>query len=226
MLIEVLCEDRSSEEVLAHFLGESLKRRRQRHRLMIHPHRGLGYLPHNLQERPETNKTGLYDLLPAKLRAYEKLSSRYDILLVVVHDADQTDPDFYYQRLEFLIRHLCPHAFFVIGISVEEMEAWLLGDPEAILAAYPQADRAIWENYTQDSVCGTWERLAYMIEGPKKGRSLVDLGYPAVGIYKGEWARKIAPYLQLDRNRSPSLHTFMRRFEQILSRAEQASPAS
>ena len=37
---------------------------------------------------------------------------------------------------------------------------------------------------------------------------LIEIGYPAVGQYKYEWAGKIAPHLDLSRNRSPSFKRF------------------
>lgn len=228
MLIEVLCEDKSSVPVLRQLLGAELQARPggQDHSIAYHPHRGLGFLPENLEARPHPSKTGLYDLLPAKLRAYQSLAPDYRLLLVVVHDADQRDPDASYQRLEALLRRLAPAHYFVIGLAVEELEAWLLGDFAAIQAAYPQADYEHWSRYEQDAVCGTWEQLARILEGRKKAGQLMRLGYPAVGIYKGEWASKIAPHLEASRNKSPSLHAFLQRFRQILQRAEEAGDRS
>jgi iron-sulfur cluster repair protein YtfE (RIC family) len=60
------------------------------------------------------------------------------------------------------------------------MEAWMLGDEKAVLAAYPDANRAILRSYDQDSICGTWEVLARAIHGAK-AEQIIRLGYPAVG---------------------------------------------
>ncbi len=221
MLIEVLSEDRSAIPVLEHFLGEEVKRRKQKYGMNFRPHRGIGRLADDPHCPPAINKTGLYDLLPAKLRAYEKLSKKFNILLVVVHDADEKDEDSFYQQLEYLFRTFSPSHFFVIGIAVEEVEAWLLGDFQAIQKAYPTADKKMWQTYRQDSVCGTWELLARIVEGKKRAKELIRLGYPAVGIYKSEWAKNIAPYLVAERNRSPSFRKFFTRFRNILSLAEE-----
>lgn len=48
----------------------------------------------------------------------------------------------------------------VFCIAVEEMEAWLMGDREALLCAYPKAKESVLKEYKQDSICGTWEVLA------------------------------------------------------------------
>lgn len=222
MRIEVLCEDKSSVPVLRQLLGAALKGRPrgQDHQIYYHPHRGLGFLAPDLKSRPIPSKSGLYDLLPAKLRAYQSLAPDQQILIVVVHDSDENDPHAYYRQLEYLFRSLSPDHYFVIGIAVEELEAWLMGDFAAIQQAYPEADRDRWSRYQQDSVCGTWEELAYVLEGRKKAQQLIRLGYPAVGIYKGEWAQRIAPYMDARRNRSPSLQSFLQRFDAILTRAE------
>ncbi|MDD7401354.1 MAG: hypothetical protein SPK23_02280 [Eubacteriales bacterium] len=222
MRIEVLCEDKSSVPVLRELLAAELDQRPsgQDHRIYYHPHRGLGFLPADLQARPLASQTGLYDLLPAKLRAYQSLAPDLKMLIVVVHDSDDKNPDTCYQQLEYLFRRLSPDHYFVIGIAVEELESWLMGDFVAIQQAYPQADRERWSRYQQDSICGTWEQLAFVLEGRKKAQQLIRLGYPAVGIYKSEWAQRIAPFMDAQRNRSPSLQLFLKRFNAILSRAE------
>ena len=184
--------------------------------LDIHPHRGKGYIPANLFEKPEYSRSGLLNLLPAKLRAYSHLDRDEALIVCVVLDSDDDDKDCLYQKIEALIRHCAPENFFVIGISVEEMEAWLLGDPLAIRQAFPEADTSLLKTYSQDSVCGTWELLAQIIEGREKGRELAHIGYPAVGIFKAKWAESIAPWLDPERNQSPSLKNFLDRFRSIV----------
>ena len=51
----------------------------------------------------------------------------------------------------------------VFCIAIKEMEAWLLGDLNAIEAAYPQVRKTYIRSYTQDGICDTWEVLANMI---------------------------------------------------------------
>jgi hypothetical protein len=87
------------------------------------------------------------------------------------------------------------------------MEAWLLGDRTAITTAYPRAKTKILNKYRQDSICGTWELLADAIH--KGGAAaLKKEGWPAPGRAKCKWAKKIAPHIDVDANRSQSFGVF------------------
>ena len=141
----------------------------------------------------------------------------------MVLDSDDDDVDKLYQKIEALIRQTAPGRFFVIGISVEEMEAWLLGDPVALHQAFPEADLSLLKTYSQDSICGTWELLAQILEGREKGQELARIGYPAVGIFKAKWAESIAPWLDPERNKSPSLQLFLKRFRSIVQLAAETA---
>lgn len=224
MLIEVLCEDLSFRPILEKVLGDIVSSRNARgrkHELHIHPHRGKGYIPKDLYQKPKFERSGILDMLPAKLRAYQRCVAIRPMLVVVVLDADDDDPDQLYQNLEFQIRKFNPDNLFVIGIAVEEMEAWLMGDWTAIVRAYPDANHKAWKRYKQDSVEGTWEALADVTEGKKKRRKLEEEGYPAVGSYKYRWATRISRYIDPVRNESPSFRKFYERFQRILDRAEE-----
>jgi len=92
-------------------------------------------------------------------------------------------------------------------IAVEEGEAWYLGDINAIKIAYPQAKSAILDSYINDSICGTWEKLADAIyRGGAK--QLSKLGGASVGQEKTVWAENISPQMNVDINRSPSFGYF------------------
>jgi hypothetical protein len=150
---------------------------------------------------------GLLDLLPAKLRAYSEVLDPTSNLVVVLMDSDEADPADLRSDLERLCARSAPGLRCVVGLSTEEMEAWLLGDPQALLAAYPDADRTALSAYRQDSVCGTWEWMARVIL-KNRATALIREGYPLVGIRKREWADRISPHLDPSRNRSPSFRRF------------------
>ena len=98
-----------------------------------------------------------------------------------------------------------PETYFCIAI--EEGEAWLMGDISAIKLAYPKAKDSILNAYENDSICGTWERLADAIY--KGGASaLSSKGSHAVGTEKSLWAKQICPHMDVDRNKSPSFCAF------------------
>ena len=116
-----------------------------------------------------------------------------------------------------------PAPVTLFRIAIEESEAWLLGDPDAVMAAYPNARRAVLDRYVQDSVCGTWEALADAVH-PDGAARLKRLGYPAAGAAKSEWAEKIAPHMDVERNRSKSFQVF-RDGVRRLAAGPQNSPA-
>ena len=94
----------------------------------------------------------------------------------------------------------------VVGISTEEIEAWVLGDKKAIIEAYPDSKKEVLDSYVQDSVCGTWEILCRAIS--ENAEELIDIGYPAIGHYKALWTENISKYMMPQRNESPSFNTF------------------
>ena len=106
-------------------------------------------------------KTGkLLNDLPMYMRAFDKkLQGMEQTALVVVLDNDKRDVDHFRKELENIAignMILCDYAFC---IAVKEMEAWLLGDVEAIRAAYPRVKMQHMKKYEQDAICDTWEIL-------------------------------------------------------------------
>ena len=96
-----------------------------------------------------------------------------------------------------------PRPKTLFRIAIEECEAWFLGDRPALTAAYPNAKASVLDCYTQDSNCGTWEVLADAIH-PGGAMPLKQAGYPPAGMAKCEWARNIAPHMDVDSNESKS----------------------
>ena len=213
MHFEVLVEDRSGgtivEALLTNLLADG------GHTLCIRPHRGKGEFPRDPSAWPARMSAGLLDLLPAKLRAYAAVLDPASNAIVVLMDSDDADPEALRNRIEGLCGRYAQTLPRVVALSVEEMEAWMLGDPEAIFAAYPEADRKTLGNYRQDSICGTWECLARVLL-QEAAPSLIQEGYPLVGIRKHEWADAIAPHLEPSRNRSPSFQRFSADIAKVL----------
>jgi hypothetical protein len=205
MHFEILVEDRSGGTVVEALLSRMLAG--GGHTFGIRPHRGKGEFPHDPSIRPARMSAGLLDLLPAKLRAYAAVLDPAETAVVVLMDSDNEDPEPLRERIAGLCERYAKSLPRVVALSVEEMEAWLLGDPEAIFAAFPDADRVAFSEYRQDSICGTWECLARILL-KERATALIREGYPVVGIRKHEWADAIAPYLDPSRNRSPSFLRF------------------
>lgn len=88
-------------------------------------------------------------------------------------------------------------------IVIEELEAWFLGDVEAIRQAYPRVPATIHKKRKfrdPDAIAGgTWEALADMLQ---------RYGYFKGGYSKLQAAREISVFMDPSRNRSKSFHVF------------------
>ena len=215
MHIEILCEDKSGSVVLEYITARFLQDNDFDCTYAIRPHRGKGRMPDNFLVKPNRFASGLMDLLPAKVRAYADVYAPNELILVVVMDSDNDSYNKIYTELERVMQKFGCKLPYVIGISVEEMESWLLGDRQAILSAYPQASMTVIDNYEQDSICGTWEVLARAIYGNSAER-LIKIGYPAIGQYKYEWASTISPYLKIYENKSPSFKRYIKQLTRVM----------
>ncbi|MBO4687727.1 MAG: DUF4276 family protein [Clostridiales bacterium] len=207
MRVEILSEDRSGGVVLERLTNCILREFTKEYTCFLRPHRGCGYWPDHPDEKPAPFAAGLLELLPAKLRAYEKVYAGTDTIVIVCIDSDDKDPEELMKRLKETCRKYAQNLATVIAISVEEMESWILADKNAILLAYPDADMDKLAEYEQDSICGTWEVLCDVLlreQSPRVRR----IGYPAVGQYKATWAEKISKYMLPGNNVSPSFKKF------------------
>jgi hypothetical protein len=61
----------------------------------------------------------------------------------------------------------------------------------------------VLNRYVQDSVCDTWELLADAVHAGGSA-AIKKAGWPLPGQIKCEWAEKIGPLLEPNRNTSPS----------------------
>lgn len=208
--IEVLVEDSSGGKIVEGLLQSILKERRIEWTYAIRRHRGIGKLPNDWDQMPPRFSSGLFQLLPARLRVYAKAyRPEQRNIIIVALDSDYTNPNLLYRDLMNLRGKYARDLTVVIAIAIEELEAWLLGDREAVLEGFPNASTTVLDAYEQDSVVGTWEVLARAILG-KRAERLIKTGYPAVGTYKHKLAEAISPHLDAKRNISPSFQSFHR----------------
>ena len=71
--------------------------------------------------------------------------------------------------------------------------------------------------YQNDSICGTWEKLADAIH-PEGSLKLKKTGWQYIGKIKSEWAEKITKFMDVENNKSPSFCYFrdtLRKLAQI-----------
>lgn len=210
MLIEILSEDKSGAVVVERLAERITENEGIKARVNVHPHRGCGSLPKDMTAKPPKFANSLLDLLPSELRAYNKIYAGKDIILIIAMDSDDKDPQVLRQEIYSVASKFAPDIRSVVGISTEEIEAWVLGDKNAIIEAYPDSNKEVLDSYVQDSVCGTWEILCRAIS--ENAEELIDIGYPAIGHYKALWTENISKYMLPQRNVSPSFNTFKMAF--------------
>jgi len=214
MHIEVLIEDSSGEKLLNHLMPKFLGDFGEPHTWRIHSYKGIGRLPKNLTIKGDPSKRILLDQLPRLLRGHGKTPSTDAV--VVVLDSDKRDCRDFLSELKKLVSEINPAPLTLFRLAIEEMEAWYFGDHTALLRAYPRAKTDILSRYEQDKVCDTWEMLADAIY-PGGSASLKKSGWPLPGQIKHEWAETIGPFMDPDRNISPSFQKLKEGFSRLIS---------
>lgn len=201
MHIEILVEDSSGEKLLDILLPQMLGQQGGPHTWRLHSYKGIGRIPRGLSAKGDPAKRILLDQLPKLLRGYGRTPG-IDAVVVVL-DADKRDCKAFLKELK-AVADACdagPNTLF--RLAIEEMEAWYLGDRDALLRAYPRARRDVLDRYVQDSACDTWELLADAVH-PGGCSVIKKAGWPLPGQVKHEWAERIGPHMSLDKNLSPS----------------------
>ncbi|WP_421870483.1 DUF4276 family protein [Motiliproteus sp.] len=207
MHFEILVEGQAELTALSILMPKILGEYENPHTWKIHKHRGIGRIPDDPMQTPNPRDTTLLHLLPAKLRAYSK-APRADRVIIVLLDLDDKDLEIFYQELRSLLA-LCDGEFEAnFEFAIEELEAWYLGDRNALVAFNPDIRFGALTDYVQDSICGTWEFLARaddpsVLTQKKRSRHSLDK--------KKEWSKKIPPHMDVDSNNSPSFNTFLSR---------------
>lgn len=207
MHFEILVEDASGKIALDSILGKILGPGEQEHTYKIIPYKGIGRIPRNLRGTTDPQKRILLDRLPKLLRGYGKSFQNFPAVIVVVVDLDDKDCLTFKQEMLNILNNCNPQPTTLFRIAIEEGEAWLLGDHNAVKVAYPHAKDQILNTYVQDSICGTWEKLADAVYNGG-AQKLKQLGWPYTGQAKCEWAEKIAPNMDVENNQSRSFQVF------------------
>jgi hypothetical protein len=206
MHFEILIEDQSGKIVLDLLLPKLLHGD-ESHTFRVHPYKGIGRIPKGLKPGQDPKKRMLLEQLPRILRGYGVSLQHMEAIVIVVVDLDDRVCTDFKQEILAVANRCHPRPRLLVRIAIEEIEAWLLADRRAVLAAYPRAKLKALADYRQDSICSTWERLADAIH-PGGSEDLRARGWPAPGQAKCEWARRIAPHMDVDANLSPSFAAF------------------
>lgn len=203
MHIEVQVEEPSAEEVLKELLPKIIGDRAS---FRIINYRGK----HNLLKQ-----------LPSRFRAYAaRIERGEELKLAVLVDRDDDDCHALKERLERtaigvgLTTKAAPAStgdFVVVNrLAIEELEAWFIGDAEAVRAAFPRVGRfeAQAPFRIPDGVHGTWEALHRLLER----HGIYGGFYPKIDA-----ARRIAPYMRVSTNRSESFQMYCAGMEALVT---------
>ncbi len=181
------------------------------HTFRVHAYKGIGRIPKNLNKFTDPSKRILLDQLPLLLKGYgdafAKYPPKYKAGVVIVCDLDNKSREEFLHELTGILDSCSPKPDTIFCLAIEEGEAWLLGDMNAIKQAYPKAKQTVLASYINDSICGTWEKLADAVY-PGGAQRLSTRGWQAVGTEKSLWAKNITPLMDFAANRSPSFCHF------------------
>lgn len=208
MHFQFLIEDRSSTELI-NILMEKLVSENQNVTFNCKSFRGIGgFTPKNTVKETRTGK--LLNDLATYLRGFNRSLQGIPAAIIVVLDNDDRNVELFREELEKVARQNMILVDHVFCVAVEEVEAWLLGDQNALMAAYPSAKTQVLRGYIQDSICGTWEVLADAIYPGGITKIKKDrLSYMEIGKLKTEWAKNIGIHMSLQNNVSPSFNYFI-----------------
>ena len=198
--IEVLSEDSSGTRLLEALLPKFIGPSGNPHSWRLHSYKGIGRIPKGLTKADPTKRM-LLDQLPRLLRGYGR-SPGIDAVVVVL-DTDKRNCAAFLTELQGIVQTCGGAPTTVFRLAIEEIEAWYLGDPVALLACYPKAKQEVLKRYVQDSPCDTWELLADAVH-PGGSAAILKAGWPLPGQVKRDWAERIGPRLDPDKNVSPS----------------------
>ena len=218
MHFEILAEDVSGKIMLEHLIPKIIDT--DLHTYSIKPYKGCGSIPKGLKTSQDPAKRSLLNQLPRLLNAYGNTFKNYqgiNAVVIVVCDLDKRDREQFLGELHQVLESCscAPRASFCLAI--EECEAWLLGDWNAVKNAYPNARRNVFGRYRNDSICNTWEMLADVVY-PGGYKKLVENDYVFIGQIKCEWAERIAPLMDVRSNKSPSFNDFKAVLEEYASK--------
>jgi len=217
MHFEILVEDISGKTALEILIPKIIST--EQHTFNIHPYKGSGHIPTDLKSASDPKKRILLDQLPKIVQGWGKTLSGYpdySFVLIVICDLDKRCLSTFRRELLDLVDKCNPKPKTQFCIAIEEGEAWYLGDFAAIKKAYPKAKQKVLDSYTNDSICGTWEKLADAVySGGSK--ELSKPPWHKVGEEKSKWAKKIPPHMDVDNNLSPSFRYFRDKLRDLTS---------
>ena len=181
-----LLEEPSMKAMLAEYLPRLVPGWIQGQHFLLLPHQG---------------KSDLDKSIPIKLKAWQEPGARF----VVVRDNDNADCPALKARLQTMCATSGRKT--LIRLVCQELESWYLADPDALIAAYPEAQkkiRTLAKRFPDPDEC---QKPSHELE-----RNIKD-------FQKNEGARRLGRLLDADRATSRSLKVFAQGVRMLAERA-------
>jgi hypothetical protein len=143
--------------------------------------------------RPHNGKSDLQRSIPNKVRAFSRFYE--PVKLVILHDQDRNDC----KKLKHTLTELCKtngSCPVLIRIPCQELEAWYLGDMDAIEKVYPRFKARLYRN-----------KEAF--RNPDRCDASLELKKIIPDFHKGFASREIPKYMSVTRNTSESFNQFI-----------------
>ncbi len=209
--IEILLEDESGK-ILVDKIMTKYAEDKPNLTYRLNSFKGLGKIPVKLSTSSGVKTGRLLTDLPMYLKGMDKEMSYMPVanaIFVILDSDDENCAEIKRSLVDMCDNlHLQTEVFFCIAI--EEMEAWLLGDADALLKAYPKAKQKLLREYKNDSIIGTWEYLADVVYPGGLAALRKNAGsYYEIGKFKCDCARNVGMYMNLRENASPSFKYFI-----------------
>lgn len=215
MHLEILVEDQSGKKALEILVPQIIG---ATHTFKVHWYRGIGRIPKGMKPGSDPKKRILLDQLPKLLQGYGNTFAAYPqhyfAAVILVCDLDDKCLKQFREQLMGILERCPRRPETRFCFAIEESEAWFLGDLPAIRAAYPAVKDDVLASYVNDSICGTWEKLAEAVF-PGGSCALLHKGWQAIGAEKSKWAEAIAPHMDVNTNDSPSFCYFRGKLQEL-----------